>query len=172
MDEGEVLVFVNRKQTAEAMEGRLRAIGVRCGSLHGDMDQSSRQSALTAFKRGEIHVLIATDVAARGLDVPTVRTVVSLYPPVSVESHVHRVGRTGRAGKKDGRAYTLVSPDTPGKFLADLVKSLQQACQSVSSALHRLAGEAAAEGGKVNTTRARRVSGRGKVESSTRGNAK
>ena len=140
VDEGEVLVFVNRKQTAEDVEGRLRAAaGVRCGSLHGDMDQSSRQNMLTAFKRGEIHVLIATDVAARGLDVPTVRTVVSLYPPTSVESHVHRVGRTGRAGQKDGRAYTLVSPDTPGKFLVDLVRSLQHACQPVSSALHRLA---------------------------------
>jgi hypothetical protein len=119
---------------------------VKCGALHGDMDQSSRQAALTAFKQGRIHVLIATDVAARGLDVPTVRTVVSLYPPTSIESHVHRIGRTGRAGQKDGRAFTLVSPDTSGKFLADLVRSLQEACQPVGSALHRLARRGGKQG--------------------------
>ena len=66
-------VFVNRKQSAEDTEARLKAVGVKCGALHGDMDQSSRQAALTAFKQGRVHVLIATDLAARGLDVPTAR---------------------------------------------------------------------------------------------------
>ena len=141
VDEGEVLVFCARKTQVDACVAALRdTAGARVGGMHGDMHQSDRAAALRAFRKGETHVLVATDVAARGLDVPSVRTVVSLHPPRDIESHVHRIGRTGRAGNKDGRAFTLVArTDGNARFLSDLVLNMQRAGQRVPPQLHAIA---------------------------------
>ena len=141
VDEGEVLVFCARKAQVDACVVALRnTAGVRVAGMHGDMHQSDRAAALRAFRKGETHVLVATDVAARGLDVPSVRTVVSLHPPRDIESHVHRIGRTGRAGNKDGRAFTLVArTDGNARFLSDLVLNMQRAGQRVPPQLHAIA---------------------------------
>ena len=69
--------------------------------------------ALNAFKSGKVHVLVATDVASRGLDIKSVRSVVNYDPPKDTDAYVHRVGRTGRAGDKDGTAYTILTPKDP-----------------------------------------------------------
>ena len=141
VDEGEVLVFCARKAQVDSCVASMRDLGVRVAGMHGDMHQSDRAAALRAFRKGETHVLVATDVAARGLDVPSVRTVVSLHPPRDIESHVHRIGRTGRAGNKDGRAFTLVAKtDGNARFLSDLVVNMQRAGQRVPPQLHAIAG--------------------------------
>ena len=78
--------------------------------MHGDLDQHTRMAVLSAFKAGTHHVLVATDVAARGLDIRSIKTVVNFDAAKDIETHVHRIGRTGRAGDKEGVAITLVSP--------------------------------------------------------------
>ena len=82
----------------------------RAGAIHGDMDQHSRMSVLAAFKSGRHHVLVATDVAARGLDIKSIKSVVNYDTAKDIDTHVHRVGRTGRAGDKEGMAHTLITP--------------------------------------------------------------
>ena len=78
--------------------------------MHGDLDQHTRVAVLAAFKAGTHHVLVATDVAARGLDIRSIKTVVNFDAAKDIETHVHRIGRTGRAGDKEGVAITLVTP--------------------------------------------------------------
>lgn len=108
--EGEVtnaIIFANRKTTVALLEKSLLKHKFNAGALHGDMDQFSRLKTLDAFRAGEISYLIASDVAARGLDIPAVSHVFNYDVPVHSEDYVHRVGRTGRAGRA-GRAITLV----------------------------------------------------------------
>lgn len=81
----------------------------RAAAMHGDLDQHTRVSVLNAYKAGTHHVLVATDVAARGLDIKSIKTVVNFDTAKNIETHVHRIGRTGRAGDKDGTAITLVA---------------------------------------------------------------
>ena len=85
------------------------ARGYHAGALHGDMQQVERRNAITAFKDGSVEMLIATDIAARGLDISDVSHVFNYHIPLNPESYVHRIGRTGRAGKK-GIAITLTTP--------------------------------------------------------------
>ena len=82
----------------------------RAVAIHGDMDQHSRMATLADFKAGKQHVLVATDVAARGLDIKSIKSVVNYDAGKDIDTHVHRIGRTGRAGDKEGVAYTLVTP--------------------------------------------------------------
>jgi ATP-dependent RNA helicase DDX42 len=103
---------------------------VRVAGLHGDMDQHSRMAVLNAFKAGSTHVLVATDVAARGLDIRTVRTVINYDTARSIESHVHRIGRTGRAGDRDGVALTLLLPHETA-MAAAITQSLRDVGQTV-----------------------------------------
>ncbi|NNE21472.1 MAG: DEAD/DEAH box helicase [Rhizobiales bacterium] len=108
--EGEVtnaIIFANRKTTVGVLEKSLLKHKFNAGALHGDMDQFSRLKTLDAFRAGEISYLIASDVAARGLDIPAVSHVFNYDVPVHAEDYVHRIGRTGRAGR-EGRAITLV----------------------------------------------------------------
>ena len=104
---------------------------MKAGGIHGDIDQYSRMETLKKFKAGSIHVLVATDVAARGLDVRSVKAVVNFDMAASVDTHVHRVGRTGRAGDRDGTAYTLLMPHE-SRMAAAIAASLQLAGQQVS----------------------------------------
>jgi len=102
------IVFANRKTTVALLETSLKRHGFNAAALHGDMDQSARLKTLSAFRGGEVTYLIASDVAARGLDIPEVSHVFNYDVPIHAEDYVHRVGRTGRAGR-EGHAFSMVS---------------------------------------------------------------
>lgn len=104
--EDRILVFCLYKKEATRIEGFIRSKGFRVGGIHGDLSQDKRSAALQAFKEGNVPLLVATDVAARGLDIPAVKVVINVTFPLTAEDYVHRIGRTGRAGK-DGLAITL-----------------------------------------------------------------
>ena len=106
----QVLVFVRTKQGADALVKELALDGIKADSLHGDKSQGARQRALDDFKAGAIRALIATDVAARGIDIVSLPHVVNYELPFNAEDYVHRIGRTGRAGNA-GHAISLVSRD-------------------------------------------------------------
>ena len=106
---GRVLVFVKTKLGAQRLGRALKAEGLPADSIHGDKSAEARYAVLTRFDRGKILCMVATDVAARGIDVDDIELVVNYDLPQSVEDYVHRVGRTGRIGKV-GRALSLVSP--------------------------------------------------------------
>ena len=114
------IVFANRKTTVALLETSLKRHGFNAAALHGDMDQSARLKTLSAFRAGEVTYLIASDVAARGLDIPEVSHVFNYDVPIHAEDYVHRVGRTGRAGR-DGQAFTMVS-----KLDTKHLKSIEQ----------------------------------------------
>lgn len=107
--EGPVLVFSRTKIGADRLAQRLQAAGIRCAALHADRTQDQRRIAVEGFKGGRYKVLVATDIAARGLDISGIHTVINYELPDSPETYVHRVGRTGRADEV-GNAITLVSP--------------------------------------------------------------
>jgi ATP-dependent RNA helicase DBP3 len=101
-----VLIFALYKKEATRIERMLVGKGYNVAAIHGDLSQQQRTSALENFKKGRSNLLLATDVAARGLDIPNVKTVINLTFPLTVEDYVHRIGRTGRAGQY-GTAHTL-----------------------------------------------------------------
>jgi ATP-dependent RNA helicase RhlE len=107
--EGPVLVFSRTKIGADRLARRLAAAGIKCTALHADRTQDQRRVAVEGFRGGRYNVLVATDIAARGLDIDGIHTVINYELPDSPESYVHRVGRTGRADEV-GQAITLVSP--------------------------------------------------------------
>ncbi len=100
------IVFCNRKRDVDIVNRSLRKHGFNAGCLHGDMDQRSRMATLDNFKNGEITLLVASDVAARGLDIPNVSHVLNFDVPIHAEDYIHRIGRTGRAGRS-GTAIML-----------------------------------------------------------------
>jgi len=104
------LVFVRTKRGADRLAMKLRGHGVETAAMHGDMTQSARERALERFRSGKVTTLVATDVAARGLDLEAIAHVINYDPPEDTKGYVHRVGRTGRAGKS-GQGTTLVLPD-------------------------------------------------------------
>ncbi|MDE0933038.1 MAG: DEAD/DEAH box helicase [Novosphingopyxis baekryungensis] len=104
------IVFCNRKTTVRDLNKDLQKRGFSSGEIHGDMDQSARIAELNLFKEGKVNILVASDVAARGLDVKGVSHVFNFDCPWHPDDYVHRIGRTGRAGA-NGIAYTFVTPD-------------------------------------------------------------
>ena len=104
------LVFVRTKRGADRLVKRLAAHGVKALAMHGDKSQRQREQALARFESGAIDTLVATDVAARGIDIERISHVINFDPPADSETYVHRIGRTGRAGRK-GIGITLLSPD-------------------------------------------------------------
>ena len=109
-DHGLALVFVRTKRGADRLTHRLRGRGVEAAAMHGDMTQGARERALQRFRSGRVTTLVATDVAARGLDLEAISHVINYDPPEDSKGYVHRVGRTGRAGRS-GQGTTLVLPD-------------------------------------------------------------
>jgi len=107
---GQVLVFVKTKKGADELVGLLQAKKIRADAIHGDKPQAARQRALESFKAGEVQILVATDVAARGLDIDDLPQVVNFDLPIVAEDYIHRIGRTGRAGAS-GEAISLVCAD-------------------------------------------------------------
>ena len=120
--EGPVLIFTRTKVGADRLARRLAAAGVKCAALHADRSQDQRRIAVEGFKGGKYEVLVATDIAARGLDIDGIHTVINYEVPDSPDAYVHRVGRTGRADAV-GQALTLVAPEER-RALAFLAKSV------------------------------------------------
>ncbi len=108
--QGPILVFMRTKSGAERLARKLQSFGIRAAALHADRTQQQRTAAVEGFRGGQYHVLVATDVAARGLDIDGITHVVNFEVPTSRETYVHRVGRTGRAAAT-GTALTLVAPE-------------------------------------------------------------
>ncbi|NKB51215.1 MAG: DEAD/DEAH box helicase [Rhizobiaceae bacterium] len=115
------IIFCNRKRDVATLYNSLQKRDYSVGSLHGDMDQTSRTKTLTGFRDGDIKLLVASDVAARGLDIPDVSHVFNYDVPTHAEDYVHRIGRCGRAGR-DGWAFTMATnaDDKYVKAIADL----------------------------------------------------
>jgi ATP-dependent RNA helicase RhlE len=120
--EGPVLIFMRTKVGADRLARKLAAAGVKCTALHADRSQDQRRIAVEGFKGGKYKVLVATDIAARGLDIDAIHTVINYEVPDSPDAYVHRVGRTGRADAV-GQAITLVAPEER-RELAILAKAV------------------------------------------------
>src|SRR5712671_6264306 len=118
------IVFCNRKREVATLHRSLLRHGFSVQALHGDMDQPSRTAALEQFRRGEVTLLVASDVAARGLDIPAVSHIFNFDVPHHADDYVHRIGRTGRAGKT-GTAYTIVGPGD-GRAVSEIEKLIGQ----------------------------------------------
>jgi superfamily II DNA/RNA helicase len=127
----QVLVFVNAKIECRRLARQLQKQGVNADAIHGDKTQDERMKALEGFKKGEIEVLVATDVAARGLDIVELPFVINYDVPFNAEDYVHRIGRTGRAGASgvaimlmtgaDERGVAAIEKLTKQKFTPDSV---------------------------------------------------
>ncbi|MEZ0495172.1 DEAD/DEAH box helicase [Sphingomonas sp. IW22] len=124
------IIFCNRKTTVRELNKSLRSHGYASGEIHGDMDQSARIAELDRFKRGDINILVASDVAARGLDVKGVSHVFNFDAPWHPDDYVHRIGRTGRAGAK-GSAFTFVTSED-AENIANIEKLTGQTIERVT----------------------------------------
>lgn len=133
MDGNRILIFVATKRTADDLTRELRRGGFPARCIHGDKKQNERDWVLEEFKSGKAPMLIATDVAARGLDVKDIRAVINFDFPNQVEDYIHRIGRTGRAGAK-GHSVTFFTPDD-SKKARDLIPLLEQNKQPVPKQL-------------------------------------
>ena len=103
------IVFVNMKQSADMVVKKLRRLKINAAAIHGDIRQQQRERVLSNFRKGNLRILVATDVASRGLDIENVDIVFNYDLPLENENYIHRIGRTGRAGKS-GIAVTFLSP--------------------------------------------------------------
>ena len=128
-----ILVFCLYKKEATRIEEAIRRRGFNVAGIHGDLNQQKRTESLEAFKKGTVPLLVATDVAARGLDIPAVKVVINVTFPLTVEDYVHRIGRTGRAGQ-DGRAITMFTQNEKG-LAGGLINVLKAAKQPVPEEL-------------------------------------
>jgi ATP-dependent RNA helicase RhlE len=126
----QALVFCGTKFGASRIASYLNKQGITADAIHGDKSQNERTKALEAFKAGTIRILVATDVAARGIDIDELPTVINYELPHTAEDYVHRIGRTGRAGKK-GEATSLVAPEESGR-LADIEKLIKLKIERVT----------------------------------------
>lgn len=124
----QVLVFTRTKHGANRLAQKMQKQKITAAAIHGDKSQNARTKALAGFKSGEVSVLVATDIAARGLDIPLLPHVINFELPNVPEDYVHRIGRTGRAGAS-GEALSLVSVDEI-PYLKDIEKLLGQKIDS------------------------------------------
>ena len=139
------IVFCRTKKEVDRLSNQLMAVGYSAKGLHGDMEQNQRESVIKAFRSSQLEILVATDVAARGLNVTDISHVFNFHMPFDPESYVHRIGRTGRAGKK-GTAITLVTPNE--------YHSMQRIAKKVGSNLnHKLVPTI----GDVNESRLKKI---------------
>ena len=119
------IVFCNRKRDVATLHRSLLRHGFSVQALHGDMDQPARTAALEQFRKGEVTLLVASDVAARGLDIPDVSHIYNFDVPIHADDYVHRIGRTGRAGRS-GTAITIVAGTNDTKSVAAIEKLIGQ----------------------------------------------
>ena len=162
-DQGSVLAFVEKQESADILFKDLLKRGYPCLSLHGGMDQFDRDSTITDFKNGNVKIMVATSVAARGLDVKQLNLVVNYDCPNHYEDYVHRVGRTGRAGNK-GVAFTFITPDE-GKLAQDIIKALEVSKAATPEELKKLwqeyTDQMKADGKKIKKDKNRGFGGKG-----------
>ena len=135
-EDDRTLIFVDRQESADSLLKELMQKGYPCMSIHGGKDQIDRDSTISDFKAGIFPVLIATSVAARGLDVKQLTLVVNYDAPNHLEDYVHRAGRTGRAGNK-GTAVTFLTEDQE-RYSVDIAKALKQSGQPVPQEVQKL----------------------------------
>ncbi|XP_074599147.1 pre-mRNA processing factor 5 [Brevipalpus obovatus] len=135
-DERSALIFVDKQESADGLLKELMHAGYACLALHGGIDQQDRDSTISDFKNNRIKVLIATSVAARGLDVKSCYLVVNYDCPNHYEDYVHRCGRTGRAGNK-GFAWTFITPED-ARYAGEIVKALKLSENPVPADVERL----------------------------------
>jgi superfamily II DNA/RNA helicase len=119
-DTTSVLIFTRTRYRAQKVERQIKQAGYKVTSLHSDRTQGQRQSALKGFKDGTHDIMVATDIAARGLDVENISHVINFDMPDTADAYIHRIGRTGRA-QKTGDAFTLVTPEDD-----DIIKKLER----------------------------------------------
>ncbi|KAK9686095.1 Helicase conserved C-terminal domain [Popillia japonica] len=152
-EHGSIIVFVDKQENADILLKELMKAAYNCLSLHGGIDQFDRDSTIVDFKNGKVKLLIATSVAARGLDVKQLILVINYDCPNHYEDYVHRCGRTGRAGNK-GFAYTFITPEQ-SKYAGDIVKAFELASVPVPDILRSqwesYKAKQEAEGKKVHT---------------------
>uniref|UniRef100_A0A0V0G3V5 Probable ATP-dependent RNA helicase DDX46 n=1 Tax=Triatoma dimidiata TaxID=72491 RepID=A0A0V0G3V5_TRIDM len=152
-EKGSVIVFVDRQESADALLKDLMKASYPCLALHGGIDQYDRDSTIVDFKAGKAKLLVATSVAARGLDVKHLILVVNYDCPNHYEDYVHRCGRTGRAGNK-GYSYTFITPEQE-RYAGDIVRALELSGVPVQQELRQMweiyKAKQAAEGKKVHT---------------------
>ena len=122
------IAFCNTKNMTDRLAGLLKMRGISCEAIHGDIQQRIREKTLDKFKKGELRVLVATDVAARGLDIDDVDAVFNYDVPDELENYTHRIGRTGRA-KRHGVAYTFVATVTEGIRMDDIIRNTKAEVQ-------------------------------------------
>ncbi len=122
------IAFCNTKNMTDRLAGLLKMRGISCEAIHGDIQQRIREKTLEKFKKGEIKVLVATDVAARGLDIDDVDAVFNYDVPDELENYTHRIGRTGRA-RRHGVAYTFIATVTEGIRMDDIVRNTRAEVQ-------------------------------------------
>jgi len=146
MDGSKVLIFTGTKRTADNLTRILRQDGWPARAIHGDKTQNERDWVLQEFRQGKSPLLIATDVAARGLDVKDIKTVINYDFPAAMEDYVHRVGRTGRAGDV-GTAVSFFVPFVDGKKAGKLIEVLKETKQNVPSELYKFVGHGGGGGG-------------------------
>ncbi|WBY06266.1 DEAD/DEAH box helicase [Sphingomonas sp. 7/4-4] len=150
------IIFCNRKTTVRDLNKSLQKSGFRSTEIHGDMEQSQRIAELERFKKGDVNILVASDVAARGLDIKGVSHVYNFDAPWHPDDYVHRIGRTGRAGAT-GIAYTLVTPDD-AENIAEIEKLTGMKIERVKPA----SGETAREEAPAEKREAAPRRGRGR----------
>ena len=112
-----VIVFAKMRHGADRVCRKLTREGIQCAAIHSDKTQGQRTRALDGFRKGQVRVLVATDIASRGIDVPDIDCVINMELPLETESYVHRIGRTARAGES-GAAISFVSPEERGQLKA------------------------------------------------------
>jgi len=156
------IIFCNRKREVAVLHKSLQKHGFSAAALHGDMDQSARMAALEQFRKGELPLLVASDVAARGLDIPEVSHVFNFDVPHHPDDYVHRIGRTGRAGRL-GTAVSIVSPADQKSILA-IEKLIGQSIPHAEG----YAASAESDSAAAETESAPRKSRRGGQRSRTR----
>jgi superfamily II DNA/RNA helicase len=162
------LIFCNRKIDVNILYKSLKKHGFSVGELHGDMDQSARFATLNRFKAGDIKLLVCSDVAARGLDIGGLSHVFNFDVPFHAEDYVHRIGRTGRAGR-EGHAFTLSCPED-AKSLAAIEKLTGTPIPRMEiEGLDPVTAEEIAEGAKARRGRGGKVMGRGGDRGGDRG---
>ncbi|MCP9266092.1 Apoptosis regulator Bcl-2 [Dirofilaria immitis] len=136
-ENGNVLVFVDKQEKADDLVAQLMRSGYNCAPLHGGIDQFDRDSTILDYKAGKIKLLVATSVAARGLDIKKLILVVNYDCPNHYEDYVHRVGRTGRAGNK-GYAYTFILPTGQERMAGEVCRAFETAGKEPPEALKKM----------------------------------
>ena len=158
------LIFSRTKHGAEKLKNSLVSDGYKATSIHGNKTQGQRDRAIKSFRSGQVDILVATDVAARGIDIPTVGLVINYDLPNVAENYVHRIGRTARAGRS-GKAISFCASDEY-KYLKDIEKLIKTRIMTIGDVPHRAPEETKSSPQRKNGTKKKRFNPRDKVKHS------